>query len=285
MARDRTAISGIPPICLFHAESCAAPIYSRLLTDGIISHDGLLRFTSSGTRLNTSRKNTIKVLPRDLEFINLVPGLVGVARDEDLKLFWCTQWFSKRIEENLKGTPIIGSTLRDFLPETAAREREEINEHVIRTGEVNSHYQFSADMRVLSTIFPLDEEAFGHKGVLAVIKDAPVNVRLNTDEEIRVLSSPHLGKLGALSQRELEVLHYLAKGIKTSRIAEDLHRAVKTVENHINSIHTKLGTTSRAELVRYTSERGIQSFTDEEWMNIVRGARLARQESGEESRS
>lgn len=235
--------------------------------------------------MKQSRKKTIRVLPRDLEFIELVPGLVGVARDEDLRLFWCTEWFSKRVEPNLKGTPIIGSTLRDFLPETAAREREEINEHVLRTGEVSSHYQFSADMRVLSTIFPLDEKAFGHKGVLAVIKDAPVNVRLNTDEEIRVLSSPHLGKLSALSQRELEVLHYLSKGITTSKIADDLHRAVKTVENHINSIHTKLGTTSRAELVRYTSERGIQSFTDEEWMNIVRGARVARQESGEESRS
>lgn len=232
--------------------------------------------------MNTDQR--IRILPRDLDIIALMPGIVGVARDADLRLIWSTDWFGKRVQATIPENKMVGSTLRDILTETGAREREEIHRRVMETNEVISHYQFSADMRVLCTIFPLDEEAFGHKGILAVIKDAPVNVRMNNEEDIRVLTSPNLGKLNALSQRELEVLHYIAKGITTSEIAEDLHRATKTIENHINAIHTKLGTTSRAELVRYTSERGIQSFTDEDWMSIVRGAKVARQEADEETR-
>ena len=172
----------------------------------------------------------------------------------------------------------MGTTLEEILTPSAAEERARIQREVIRTQETLSHYQFSADSRVLVTVFPLDREAFGHDGILAVIKDAPIDARLCADREIPVLSSPNLYELNALSSRELEVLHHIAKGLSTNEIADQLKRSNKTIEKQINSIHTKLDTHSRAELVRYATERGIQSFSDEDWTAIVEGARKVRQE-------
>ncbi len=214
-----------------------------------------------------------KIRPDDFELFQQIPGIAAVARDEDLRLFWCTETFymvAGKIDsvEDMKGT-----LLEDVLPAAAAQEREVIQREVMESGVSNCHYQFSADARVLCTIFPLDEEAFGHRGIFAVVKDAPVNTRLCDCHDIEVLSTPNLLQLGVLSSRELEILHYVATGMSTHEIAELVCRADKTVEHHVNSIHGKLGTHSRAQLVRYASERGIQSFSAMEWTSIVRGAR------------
>jgi DNA-binding CsgD family transcriptional regulator len=213
-----------------------------------------------------------------LEIINQIPGIIAVARDADLRLFWCTCGFYRILDHTRDTDELEGSTLRDILTPTAAEEREELHRRVIETGKVVSHYQFSADSRVMCTIFPLDEQAFGHKGVLTILKDGPVDARLDTDTDIPTLSSPSLAQLNALSSRELEILHHIAKGLSTNDIASNLNRSSKTVEKQVNSIHTKLGTHSRAELVRYATERGIQSFSDEDWSAIVEGAKVMRRE-------
>lgn len=218
------------------------------------------------------------IRPDDLEIIEQIPGIIGVARDADLKLFWCTSGFYRILDAVKESQDLKGSTLQDILTPSAAIEREKIQRQVIETGEVISHYQISADTRVLCTIFPLDEQAFGHAGVIAIIKDAPIDARLCHDSDIPVLASPNLAQLNALSSRELEILHYIAKGMSTNDIASTLNRSSKTIEKQVNSIHTKLDTHSRAELVRYATERGIQSFTDEDWSAIVEGAKLMRRE-------
>ena len=182
--------------------------------------------------------------------------------------------FFRVVVEVESAEDMMGKTLHDVLTPSAADEREAVAREVIRTQTAVSHYQFSADTRVITTMFPLDEKAFGHRGVLAVIKDAPVDARLEIAQELPVLSTPNLAQLNALTSRELEVLHHVAKGKSTCEIASTLTRSPKTLENHINSIHTKLGTHSRSQLVRYACERGIQSFSDDEWNSIVKGAKI-----------
>ncbi len=218
------------------------------------------------------------IRPDDFEVFAQVPGIACVARDEELRLFWCSPSFYRIAGKVEHANQMIGTTLSDVLPPSAAQERGKVQRRVIETGEVTSHYQFSADSRVMCTIFPLDEAAFGHRGIFAVMKDSPVDERLGLDRELPVLSTPNLYELNALSPRELEVLHHVAVGLATQEIAEKLFRAHKTVEHHINSIHSKLGTHSRAQLVRWTTERGIQSFSTEEWMSILEGADGLRKE-------
>lgn len=52
-----------------------------------------------------------------------------------------------------------------------------------------------------------------------------------------------------LTGRELEVLSLLCKGLKSSAIAEQLVRSVRTVDHHLATIYTKLGVTTRSEAV------------------------------------
>lgn len=219
------------------------------------------------------------IRPDDFQIIEQIPGIVGIARDEDMRMFWCTTAFFRVVEEVESAEDMMGKTLHDVLTPSAADEREAIAREVIRTQTAVSQYQLSADSRVITTMFPLDEKAFGHRGILAVIKDAPVDARLGVARELSVLSTPNLAQLNALTSRELEVLHYVAKGSSTNEIASTLSRSPKTIENHINSIHTKLGSHSRSQLVRYACERGIQSFSDAEWSSIVQGAKVNLKES------
>lgn len=57
--------------------------------------------------------------------------------------------------------------------------------------------------------------------------------------------------IARLSDRELEVLHLLGKGLRVREIAEKLYRSVKTIEAHREHIKRKLNLKSSAALMRY----------------------------------
>jgi len=63
--------------------------------------------------------------------------------------------------------------------------------------------------------------------------------------------------LDGLTDRESEVLSYLAEGASNEEIAEALVISPKTVERHRENIMKKLNLHSRAELVRYAIRKGI----------------------------
>ncbi len=63
--------------------------------------------------------------------------------------------------------------------------------------------------------------------------------------------------LDGLTEREQEVLRYLAEGTSNSEIAGALVISAKTVARHRENIMQKLGLHSRAELVRYAIRKGI----------------------------
>lgn len=63
--------------------------------------------------------------------------------------------------------------------------------------------------------------------------------------------------LDGLTEREREVLTYLAEGADNGEIAAALVISPKTVERHRENIMGKLNLHSRSELVRYAIRRGI----------------------------
>ena len=73
------------------------------------------------------------------------------------------------------------------------------------------------------------------------------------------------------STAEMRVMYYIARGLSTREIASELHRSERTIENHIGSIHAKLNTSSRAQLVKYAVDRGIHGFPVEHWECIITG--------------
>ncbi len=62
----------------------------------------------------------------------------------------------------------------------------------------------------------------------------------------------------ALSEREREVLQYVARGHKYAEIGEELFISPKTVENHVRNILKKLHLNRKQELIRYALEHGIE---------------------------
>lgn len=70
------------------------------------------------------------------------------------------------------------------------------------------------------------------------------------------------GPLASLSERELDVLRLIGRGMTTAQIARELHRSVKTIEWHRVSLGTKLGASNRVELARIAIRYGLASPFD-----------------------
>ena len=62
-----------------------------------------------------------------------------------------------------------------------------------------------------------------------------------------------------LTDREREVLRFLARGHPYRRIGEQLHVAEKTVETHVRNILRKLQLTNRHEAARWAIDRGFDA--------------------------
>lgn len=60
-----------------------------------------------------------------------------------------------------------------------------------------------------------------------------------------------------LSNRELEVLHHIAKGISVSEIAEKLSLSVNTINTYRARILEKLGLESNTQIAMYALENGL----------------------------
>ena len=62
----------------------------------------------------------------------------------------------------------------------------------------------------------------------------------------------------SLTDRELQVLNLIGRGLGTRQIAEHLHLSVKTVENYREHLKAKLKLQSSSELVRYAVRWDIE---------------------------
>ena len=65
------------------------------------------------------------------------------------------------------------------------------------------------------------------------------------------------GPGGQLSEREIEVLQFIALGLTNAEIAKRLYVSVRTVESHRAHVQQKLGISTRAELVQLARDAGL----------------------------
>ncbi len=68
----------------------------------------------------------------------------------------------------------------------------------------------------------------------------------------------------SLSDRELEVVRALARGLSNQEIATELYLSVNTVRNHIQRISAKLGVNTRLEIAITAIRRGLIELPEEE---------------------
>ena len=72
------------------------------------------------------------------------------------------------------------------------------------------------------------------------------------------------GSVPALSDRELEVVRLLARGLANKEVARELGISRRTVEGHLNNIFAKLGVSSRVELLLSAMAHHLVSVRDGE---------------------
>ncbi|CAM2910262.1 response regulator transcription factor [Mycobacterium intermedium] len=74
----------------------------------------------------------------------------------------------------------------------------------------------------------------------------------------RIAQNPDSGPARpTLTERETEVLRYVAKGLSAKQIGAKLSLSHRTVENHIQATFRKLHVANRVELTRYAIEHGL----------------------------
>jgi DNA-binding NarL/FixJ family response regulator len=74
---------------------------------------------------------------------------------------------------------------------------------------------------------------------------------------LQAFSAPPKDELEALTPREREVLHHLARGYSYKLIAQRLGISARTVETHVGNVLRKLQLSSRHEVSHWAATRGL----------------------------
>jgi DNA-binding NarL/FixJ family response regulator len=74
-----------------------------------------------------------------------------------------------------------------------------------------------------------------------------------------VPAEPGAALVPELTDRETEVLRFVAKGLSSRQIADRLVISHRTVQNHVQNTLTKLQLHNRVELTRYAIDRGLDA--------------------------
>lgn len=84
-----------------------------------------------------------------------------------------------------------------------------------------------------------------------------VKARIVVDFQGARLASQGGSRASTLTERETEVLRYLARGMPKKEIARTMHISVHTVNRHTTTLMTKLDIHDRVELARYAIREGL----------------------------
>ena len=71
------------------------------------------------------------------------------------------------------------------------------------------------------------------------------------------LSEPLKTRISTLTNREMQVLRYIASGLAKKEIAEIMHVSVNTVDKHSAHLMSKLDIHDRVELARFAIREGL----------------------------
>jgi two-component system, NarL family, response regulator len=132
------------------------------------------------------------------------------------------------------------------------------------------HQEFTEAKIIVLTTYDGDEDIYkglkaGAKGY--IFKNAPVDEIIRAIKMVnegRKYIPPEVGeKLSErlnrpqLSNRELDVLKLVARGLSNQQIASELYISESTVKYHINSVLSKLGVSDRTQATLVAIKRGI----------------------------
>ena len=112
-----------------------------------------------------------------------------------------------------------------------------------------------------------------HREALAPDRAAEILVqeasagRLDPDAVAAVLGAarqpvPRIERPAGLTEREVEVIGLLARGLQTKQIARALEISIKTADHHIQNAYRKIGVSTRAAAAVFAMEHGLVALPD-----------------------
>jgi len=128
------------------------------------------------------------------------------------------------------------------------------------------------NLRYVQALSKLGIDAYIHKTASSEELVATIDSLMHEPiDENMVVSMPRgslermsEGPMGTLSERETEVLVFVARGLSNYQIATEMHLAEATVKRHLANIYQKVGVRSRSEATRLALQEmwiGITEIT------------------------
>jgi DNA-binding CsgD family transcriptional regulator len=162
--------------------------------------------------------------------------------------------------ESARPADLIGRLWTKEFPAPFVTERLEILRRIRATRVPELVRTIWHGRQHFSWIVPIGKAAEGQpQTFLFVLRRAIGEPWATTVVETPVTDSriADLGELGVLTPRELEVLAFIGQGLTSREIAQQLHRSVKTIERHRESIGAKLRESSRIRLAVLARRAGL----------------------------
>lgn len=168
------------------------------------------------------------------------------------------------------GRSPIGSTLAEVFEPAHAAEMQAFVNHVLTSRESCVTEGMLAGVWTRMSFCPLAPAPDG-RALVAIICTAPCDLSKQCAERGPYFRWRHddFGPLAALTERELEVLRLIGRGLSSAEIAKLMHRSTKTVEWHRASLGVKLKADSRIELARIAIGSGLTSLDDREFGKLA----------------
>ena len=192
--------------------------------------------------------------------VEMLPGVevVGVAYDGEEAVALCREQEPDVVLMDISMPKMDGISatreIKDLLPQTAV---------VILTGHEEDEHVFEgikagAQGYLLKDSEPEDLSRAIHTVYAGNTIIAPdlAQKMLNTFENGRQAESARLAP-PPLTERELEVIRALARGMSDRQIAQSLGISEKTVRNHTSNIYRKLHIFDRTQAVIYAVREGV----------------------------
>jgi len=190
--------------------------------------------------INLVSRETQKLNEQQLSLLNTISELIGIAIQRT------------RVQEAYNIKPSGRETAFDEVIERVLQTR--INEIATNLRQVNSLLEKENVPNAVELVKRSLEHAEELKQQLSLITGETEERKLdkNTGARFHYPTSP-------LTNRELEVLTLIRKGLSNKQIAEQLFLAERTIKFHITSILSKLLAGNRTQAINNAIQRGILS--------------------------
>lgn len=152
-----------------------------------------------------------------------------------------------------------GASLDDLHAPEFVEERYRLVARIRESGDPLILRHIRRGKQLQSTLWPLkaNEENSG-ASVLIVTRHGAAPWIDHITIEVVESKYADFGHLDVLTNRELEVLALLGEGKTIGEIGAELHRSVKTIEKHRDSIARKLDVRSRVHLAKIARDAGLE---------------------------